>query len=891
MNILKKTLNLIVLLTLSTQAQIVKDTLYTNDYYGRSVDRESVEEKYFIVIDKGGKEDGEIAIYEKQGNRLIGKGIGHLENNRLVYQGELVINPYKKNKPIVFYHGENGVLERVKTSDFFTDKEYVMEFKNKDPFHGEVVYSEGSSVIYTKLIQGKYTKTIEVNQADKDNYQVGIYNEEGSLVKKEYVDKQKGIYYEVTYKDCCPVDGTDVGLLKYRGFIVDNVQTYKAGEVVAGESFYSNGQVKQKTEIIGTEKIEETFDKQGNLLGTYRHSFSGDQLIIQREGTYYYFGYGEDRDRITEIMVYKDNKRVKREEVLSQIRGGIHKSVTYYNEYEGIDKIVYYDKENQLISTLNYQHYSPYQGTEYTDNEIVTYQNGKKTDYTKFYYLNNQVFEQHIGNQSTFYDKQGNVIGKASYHIDERGRYKAYSGTVYEIYLNALLNQYRYKDGVLEYRGEYQRNSEESNEDYLKEEVFLVNGIKSKEVQYHKKSHKPKKISYYIPSGSSYRLDRVISYDQEGKEIGTYNYQTKTGTKVLYYTDVDVRSIEKYEDDKLLHRKYYSPKEGNTILFGDDLNAGYYLQSEIDYFKEGTFYDQDGQVLSKAIFKDGRPYDGTIYKNSYGNWQVTPYKQGNKDGVEMIYDKYVKPAYLSEKFYYTKGQLTKKEGFKKEKLISEKHYKDGQVHGIDAEYKLNGDIVYKMEYKEGKPYQGEKLQYYYDYSRLLTYDKGKLIRIDYNQVDENNNYSILIAKDLIDNNRVNRTIYKPNGDFYCKYSLLDYQLDGTCVYYEDNSPKYTASFEKGEFISGTVLFFAPIKDDYYGRWNKEEPTTYTKLQLEGNKIVYQIYDLATNELDYSFSGKIEKANKRLDPFMNQAEIKYSDLYGLTKMNSMFNSLY
>ncbi|MEC4114222.1 hypothetical protein VSO92_08890 [Myroides pelagicus] len=889
MNILKKTLNLIVLLTISSQAQIVKDTLYTNDYYGRPVKSNVEEATYFIVVNDKGKIDGEIAIYEQQEKRLIGKGIGHIEGDRIIYQGELVLNPYKSYKPLTFYHGQHGVLERVKTTDYFTGQEYMMEFNNNEPFDGEVVYLDKSSVVYTKLNQGKYAKSIEQNEADKDNFQTSYYDEHGSLVKKEYVDIQKGIHYEVTYKDCCPVDGTDVVLLKYNGFVIDNVVTYKAGEVVAKESYYANGQIKKKTENSVEKSKEIVYDKNGKLLGVYSALVTKDG--IYEEGTNFYFDYGDQRDSITEKTVYELGRRVQREEVLTHQREGVYTAVTYFNKNHSIDRIQYYDKAKKRIATLVYKSFSPYEGTEYNNSEIITYKEGKKVAYKTFYYSSDQVFEVHKNDQSTFYDKTGNVIGKSTYYWNDRGYYKPYTGTSFEMYAGAITNQYKYKEGVLEYRADYQRGSEDLENSYIEVELFLVNGIKSKEVEYHKNSHHPKQINYFVPSGGSYQTKRVVNYTADGQEIGAYDYDTKTGTKVLYYTDVDIRSIERYEGGKLVYMKYYSPKYGNTLLFGDDLKAGYYLQSEIDYNASGVFYDQEGNILSKATFKNGEPYDGTVYKNSYSNWQVITYKQGKKDGVEMIYDKYVKPEYLSEKFYYTNGQLTKKEGFKQKKLISEKHYKDGHAHGIDAEYKLNGDIVYKMEYKEGKPYQGSKQQYYYDYSRLLTYEKGKLISIDYYQVDENNDHSIFIAKDSIDNNRVNRTIYKPNGDFYYKYSLLDYQLDGTCVYYEDNSPKYTASFEKGEFISGTVLFFAPIKDDYYGRWNKEEPTTYTKLLLEGNKIVYQIYDLATNELDYSFSGKIEKANKRLDPFMNQAEIKYSDLYGLTKMNSMFNSLY
>ena len=103
----------------------------------------------------------------------------------------------------------------------------------------------------------------------------------------------------------------------------------------------------------------------------------------------------------------------------------------------------------------------------------------------------------------------------------------------------------------------------------------------------------------------------------------------------------------------------------------------YEINSQTGFTGVATVYYENGQLDTKATYKDGK-LNG-IYEEYYEDGQLS-WKQTYKDE---------KPNGLNES-YYENGQLHYKST-----------YKDGKRHGLSEDYTENGQ-VYPMCYKNGE---------------------------------------------------------------------------------------------------------------------------------------------------------------------------------------------
>lgn len=185
--------------------------------------------------------------------------------------------------------------------------------------------------------------------------------------------------------------------------------------------------------------------------------------------------------------------------------------------------------------------------------------------------------------------------------------------------------------------------------------------------------------------------------------MGKYDYETKTGTLYRFFADSDeIERMEILDNGKQLRLKRYT--YGSESKYGN-IDPILVIDADVDCC--ASFWDNQGKLLGKVTFKDGIPWEGTLVDID----QRTKYSlvQGKRNG---IYEKFNYRGTTLEKGEYIddarSGTFTYFDYLGNRTM--EEQYRKDVLHGTSVFYDATGKIKGRMEYREGKPFDGKRFK-------------------------------------------------------------------------------------------------------------------------------------------------------------------------------------
>lgn len=880
---LKKIFPLALLFTSSMFGQVAKDTLWVDSFDYKVSKKEATAFK--LVKPIKGQELNIIETFDAKTKKLQAKGKGLVQEDLSILYSGNVENFTSEGKLISTYiYNDKGEVTKITSVNQFTGEKYEGIFREGQLFSGELFQNWSNVYIKMSTVDGVFREYEILNPANAKNRQTFIFDEENVIVEEQYYGVNGELVNQAEYLNGSPFNGT-ITSINYEKFGVKELNTYTDGNLVAYKSLYTTGQTKSTAVINEERRVEDFFHINGQKLGQYILDYDEDEYVGKQEGTAYYFNYSGNEDDISSAYHFVDNSIQKVEEYYVNTKNNSLKSATNYNEDGSLEKTVYYNENGTVKGQLTYDEngYSPYNGLYLESNSSTTYKDGKIVEKTAFY-DNGKVFEQRKENLSIFLDKKGKELGRVTQGINpDYGLESFIDGTVYSLTNDEISQITKYKNGEMTYDSSFDVVNGKA---ILQLETFYAFGNISKVISYYPNGVKSK-IANYSTQSYSYEPSTATYFDQKGKELGTYNYDTKTGTYYEFNANGQVIQMAKYNAGIPVYSKQYAPVTRDMFA----TNPKYYLQNEVDYNKQGKFYDVTGKLISTVTYKDGVPYNGTTYVMDEYTMTETSYKDGKKIGVETVsffsYE-YTEQGYnISSKTYYENGEKVKVEDFIQGNLQTSTEYKGEFLHGMYFTYDEEGTEISRLQYNEGIPYQGILVEESYDYNYKKTFAEGELVEV----VFSDKSSGIVIAKDTYtDENSLSRIVFDEEGNTVYKYSLVEDNLEGLYQYFEKGKVKYQATFTEGILQEGTVAvedvnFMA---DNY--SYAVEEQENFTVLDLKKNKLKVAIYKQESKEEIYNMEAKIKKADNTVDPILSK-KIVPANLYPVYKLDANSNYWY
>ncbi len=880
---LKKIFPLALLFTSSMFGQVAKDTLWVDSFDYKVSKKEA--KAFKLVKPIKGQELNIIETFDAKSKKLQARGKGLVqEDSSILYSGNVENFSPEGKLESTYIYDDKGQVTKITSINQFTGEKYEGIFKEGQLYSGEVFQRWSNVYIKMSTVEGVFREYEIINPANAKNRQSFTFDEENVIVEEQYYGANGEVVNQAEYANGSPYNGT-VTSVNYDKFGVKELNTYTDGNLVAYKSFYTTGQTKSEAVINEDRRVEDFFHKNGQKLGQYTLHYSEEEYVGEQEGTAYYFNYSGNEDDIASSYHFVDNSVRKVDEYYVNTKNNTIKSTTTYDESGSIEKTVYYNEDGSTKGQLTYDEngFGPYNGIYYDSNSSTTYQEGKIIAKTTFY-DNGKVFEQRKGDLSIFFDKKGKELGRVTQGINPDFQLETFiDGTVYSLTDDEISQITKYKNGETTYLSTFDVTGTKPT---LLSETFYAFGNTSKLISYYPNGVKYK-VSNYSTQAYSFEPATETYYDKKGKELGTYNYETKTGTYYQFNEKGEVLQMAQFNAGTPVYSKQYAPVSRDMFT----TNTKYYLQSEVDYNKQGKFYDVKGKLVSTVTYKDGAPYNGTTYVLDDYTMTETTYKDGKKIGVESVfyfsYDNVDELYNLSSKSYYENGEKVKEEDFIQGNLQSSNEYKDDLLHGMSYSYDEEGNEISRLQYKEGIPYQGLLVESSYEYNYKKTFAEGKLVEVVFSDISS----GIVIAKDTYtDENTLNRIVFDEEGNTVYKYTLAEDNLEGLYQYFEKGKVKYQATFKEGILQEGTVAVenLNYVEDSYV--YAEETKENFTVLDLKKNKMKVTIYKQDSKDEIYNMEAKIKKADNTVDPILSK-KITPDNLYPIYKLNSNSNYWY
>lgn len=713
-------------------------------------------------------------------------------------------------------------------------------------------YENGEAVDGTYMTIGKgyyYLSTYENGRVvreelyakDKENKTRAIYTFEGNEVSSvAYYDPKgnllgisneivNGHIYNGHFVDFYYDPLTPKSILEFKDGVAQDLQKY----------FYMTGELQKEVYTKGNDYDKEVYyDKSGKQLAVLTYDgympYNGAQYLLMH-----------DSDLVSSITPYVDGE-LEGDYIKFHDNGQMAEKIPYVKGYRD-GNAQFYNREGQLIHQGVYKNDYPYEGTfnGLFANEILTYSAGKRLEERTFY--SNGVLQKVtlIGKSSVAYDSLGNEIARLTYKDGF-----PYEGKLIEMYSDLISSITTYQNGnvavsqVYENGLPYETTFYNQDYGYDKKITYYANGQIKKEVSY-----------------EEYDVKEEKAYDKAGKLLGAFRVTpVKSGKEVAFVND-NIQKTNEYKAGALINETKFNVK-GKLL---------YKIVSD----GESHFYDSQGHLLSKALYKEGLPYEGTVYK--YDDYsenikEVTDYREGLPHGEQRIYVEtyFQEVPQLSQTFTFNMGV---KDGpaikYSNGKMLEMTTYKDGNLDGEAKFYKEDGSTYSTSYYKAGQPDEG--VFYDYDYvgsiNKVKTYSNGQPHGL-WQYFDYRGMYreEIFQEGDLIENRDYEngevkaKLIYKnklPYEGTSLSYNTINYYLDGKIIKtseYVDGAYKILAKereYQQDRFFTETVFYEDGTKkavinykgsNDYYNDIRHGEASFYAE---DGKKIAEGIYEEGT----------------------------------------------
>ena len=857
----KRLLPLALLFSSAIYSQTAKDTLWVNTY--DEVTTKALATSYKIskpVKNKDGFK--EITTYNKETKAIEIKGIGSFDqNNTITYDGKVTY--FNQDGSVNFdMFFEQGNATKITSIDPFTQEDYVLTYENGYPYDGTMVQLYKNAYFYYVITEGVYVSYLYINKDNANEKYLFTFDEDNNILEEQFINEQGEIVYSAAYEDGMVKNGTSL-VLDYDTFRPSSTSTYVEGINTESVYYFSTGEVKYKTTTTASKTTTVFYDNKGQVVGTYTADLDEYESEKNQEGIYvFYNDYSDTPDVATSQSEYKKGSLVKETIFYAT---ATPKSIKYYKGDYSIEKIEYFNEDGSKKGELIYNEdgYTPQNGTSYEDDSVMTYKDGILVA-KKLFYTTGEVFEEASENASIYYDKKGKVIGKLQSKKGEPGYYtEPYQGDYLTLTNDEVGSKLSYDKGQIVYSATYEPYPSYDSKPILREETFTPVSGTNKRIHYTRQGIKNREElfskNYYDES-----IIKITYFDAKGKITGVFDNIEKEGTQYTYFSNDDIQTVATYAKGQLTYKKEYANKNGS---YSEEIDA--YLLSEIDYNKQGVFYDAEGNQIAKASYKNGQPYTGTVSAYDGYATTTTTYEKGLKEGLETFQSDY--SEHTATKTYYEAGEIVKEEEYNEAYLQSTKTYKKGEVLDTAVFYGESGDEMARLQYRDGYPYEGTFIAYGYDSNVYTTYEESEVI---YEKAINTYTGLLMYEKQLLADGAMQHSVYDENEALIYQYGISNYALHGPCISYENGKEKYRSRFEEGRFVEGTVAL--RTWTDSYNYYSYDE-SSYFLCTIQKNNLTIKRLSTEDNKVIFELTSKLKKGEMKDNPIF-QNSIDSSSLY-------------
>ncbi|QQU04321.1 hypothetical protein [Myroides odoratus] len=859
----KKLLPIALLFSSAIYSQTAKDTLWVNAYDETTT--KALASSFRVskpFKQKKGYE--EITTYNKETKAIEIKGIGSFDSNKTIsYDGKVTY--YNADGSINFdMFFEEGNAIKITSTDPFTQEEYTLTYENGYPYDGTMVQLYKNSYFYYVINEGVYLSYIYVNKDNANEKYLFTFDDDNNIIDEQFINAAGETIFSATYEGGAVQNGTSI-ILDYDTFRPLATNTYVDGVNTASTYYFKSGEVKYKTTATSTQTTTVFYDEKGKTIGTYKADLDTYGSETNQEGIYLFYNeYTETPDTPTSQSEYKKGSLVKETIFYDQPTAFVPKSTKFYKGDYYLEKIEYFNTDGSKKGELIYNEdgYTPQNGVLYDDESITTYKDGILVE-KKSFYSSGEIFEDATEFTSTYYNKKGAVIGKLQSKKGTYGYTEPFQGDFITLSNDEIGTKISYDKGRVVYSATYEPYPSYDSKPILREEVFTPLNGTSKRVFYTRQGKKSRE-ELFNKNDYDETILKVTYFDTKGKVTGVFDNIEKEGTYYTFFDNDAIESTSTYSKGELVYKKEYANKNGS---YSTEIDP--YLASEINYNKEGVFYDMEGNQIAKASYKAGKPYTGTVSVYDGYATTITTYEKGLKEGIETFKSDYA--DYIATKTYYKAGEIVKEENYLDTYLQSSKVYKDGELHGPAKFYDEEGELVATLEYKEGYAHNGTSISYGYESNTYTTYENGL---VTYDKTVSTLTGLMLSEETVVADGTIQKNIYDENESLVYQYGLKDYALHGTCTYFEKGKAKYKSTFKEGRFVEGTVAL--KTWGDPYSYYDYDD-TTYFVCTLQKNSMTIQRVAKETNKVVFELTSKLKKGKMEDNPVF-QNKIDSTNLY-------------
>ncbi|WP_299106600.1 toxin-antitoxin system YwqK family antitoxin [uncultured Winogradskyella sp.] len=695
---------------------------------------------------------------------------------------------------------------------FLNDKKLVAIYKDGYFKEGAMNRGQGRNKYYTEIKNDTLKDIVydgDINGVRYENYSVingsrflsKYYNDKGELLGKlERVGNGYNKGVEVYYY--------------YNPMRVKQIRYYPYDYMLGETFFYDNGQIRTKFEL--EPEIKNTYYTiEGDELGSVTYTMQNNYLKAENGSEYNFsYDYSGSPVTITSIRTYKDGKLQKEE--LYYENGKVKSINTYIDNKKEIQ--ISYNESGKEIARMTYNDYYPLTGTEIVGDRKATYKEGELIKEVNYYPKTKLVFSEKTKEEETYFDKEGNILGSLELEfVNQYGKpmngMRFYSG--YDTDISSIET---YEDGYVIERTVFRIKKKKENEKIkFKHTEYFKSGSynKYREIIYYSNGSKQSDIQY---NGYDKKLGKF--FNEKSELIGTYDYVKKTGIMYeFFYESNIVQLVKEVNNGTLIKSKKYDYGLNRSY---DEINP--VLIEETDVNCCATSYLRNGEVFAKAIYKDGHPWDGTVYDyNSHLKYTI---KEGKRNGIYQKFD------YNQDKVF-EEGQYVndKREGvFKTYNYLGQLKY--SQTYQNDV---LNGKAVYfdkegnetsTLIYKNDLPFEGVKIiaAGYNSKPTEETYSNGLLTqRVSFDETGK--------RVSTFENGKKIETIayHKDSDKKRLKYTVDNYYINGKVIRYDESGKEQHKAIFKNNKLESGVVFIS-------GKSTYDQRVSYIILNKEIDKL-------------------------------------------------------
>lgn len=376
----------------------------------------------------------------------------------------------------------------------------------------------------------------------------------------------------------------------------------------------------------------------------------------------------------------------------------------FYNEYDGklTKKIQFLDKENEKVQMIYYP------SGELALKYAMVGENAKDTIHR--YYRNGSLKEQYIlkdGNYNGFYHVYypNGQMEKSFNYVDDvlQGDYIIYhpngkEASVFKV-VDGKINGKRvnyYPDGKLQSEFNYL----EGDLDGAYTEYFSNGQVSEKGV-----FKEGKKVGLTESFWSNGQLSYKAELDESGKENGTSTWYDIDGKKYheFDFTKGELKKIRFY--DKQGKEQLVSEKKGkkikNSVYYPNGIVRREVMIIDGEYDGPYNYYDYYGNLINVELYKEGVLVDSMTRYYSNGQIKTIRHiKEGVEEGLYLEYNIY---GDLIEEGLFENDELNKQWiGYRFDGSRNfESYYLDGERHGFQKSFAVDGKLESWTEYDEG----------------------------------------------------------------------------------------------------------------------------------------------------------------------------------------------